>query len=117
LAHKLSKDKYDFINIPMSSVDFQKLQVIVKDYQKANNSLVVVTFDCSYTDESKEFFTSLPEEQGRKAPYYAQQAFKKLKKEIKKWVRDVAKKSSIIGSIMSIPGDFGGDDEEIEPVV
>lgn len=96
------------------SVDFQKLQVVVKDYQRSQDS-VVVFFECSYRDESKDFFESIPLEENKKTVFYVQKAFKKLKKPIKKWVRDAVKTSPIIGQVMSIPADFGVDDEDTDP--
>ena len=93
------------------SVDFSKLQIVVSNFVK-NQEFTYVVLNVSYIDETANFDVSIATDQTKKTDFYVRQAFKLLKKDIKKWVRKVSDKPSIIGSIVSVnPQDF--DEEDI----
>lgn len=93
-----------------NKIDYQNLFVQVKDYIKTGTGVVVV-LTATYSGDEKDFISeSIPFVEGKKQTYYVQQAFKMLKKSIKDFVKESVKKPSIIGSILSIPGDFAVDE-------
>jgi len=82
----------------MSQPDFGKLILIIHDWVKLDNS-ILVTFNCRYLEEDTLITPmAIPIVDNKKQDYYMRQAFKAAKKEIKQWVRTVHGKPSVVGS-------------------
>jgi len=82
----------------MSQLDYGKLVVIINNYVKLDEG-ILVTFLCRFLEEETLISSpAIPIVDKKKSEYYLHQAFKATKKDIKQWVKDVSIKPSVIGS-------------------
>lgn len=93
------------------NIDYTMLIIQVKNYiQDKTTRETTVVLNVDYLGEEKEFSAKIPFTENKKQDFYVNRALKNLKKEIKQFVKDTVKTPSIIGTFLSIPGDFAVDD-------
>lgn len=102
----------------MSLPDFGKLILIVNNYIKTTEGVIIV-WRCQYNEEDTTITSAaIPIEENKKPAFYMRKAFKDCKKQIKQWVKSVHGKPSVIGSqYVFALNEMDEEDEEDEEVV